>query len=439
MYFWLGTVSSVSSNPLNWSSSEGPSSLPSGDDILVFAQLEANEEEEISEDPPTPPPVVDCDGLTSSTDSFAGVIIQAGYTGTVTLGEELTFGDFSIADGAIAQPTSGTDLTITGEFVWTDGTLNNTTYLANITLTGSTATGLIAPTGAGTVWLGSDFSIEDGAVATLNSGAIDLNKDGIQLSTTTDGSIDVISNALSPAVLGVTRYLQGYITSNTTWTVHAGASFTTRGKVFNDGGTFTLLPEALATITGKPLDDVAYVQNSGGTYLHGGSTLATAATKSVVIVQGILATVYASDASTATATATIMTKTLKVEGGDIYINYQGSNVHFGELLVVGNVLWTGGTFHTEVYANGTTCDVWRTINPGGNSGKFDIDGGTIDVIYLDTDHHTGSVPTTGMSWEVLQAGGTFVDNDAPSVSEPDFWSVEIDPFIPPIYWKVVAK
>jgi hypothetical protein len=109
------------------------------------------------------------------------------------------------------------------------------------------------------------------------------------------------------------------------------------------------------------------------------------------------------------------------------------------LLVSGNVKWTGGIFHVYVYGDGMTSDVWRTTNPGGNSGQFDIDAGTIAPIYLDTDYGTSSLPTTGDSWEVLKAGGGFVDNDAPSVEDTVLWSVAIDTDNPPIFWKLIAN
>jgi hypothetical protein len=210
----------------------------------------------------------------------------------------------------------------------------------------------------------------------------------------------------------------------------------------NTGGTARLLPGASAEITGNPLNPLstlAYVQVGGGTaatYLHGNSELVTP-DMSIAIDTGILATVY--DSGVGNANATIRTALLEIRGGDIYIDYQGTPYHFGELVVAGNVKWTGGTFHVYVYSDGMTNDVWRTTNPGGNSGRFDIDGGTVAPIYLDSDYGTSSLPTSGTDWEVLKAGGGFVDNDAPSVDDPILWSMEIDTLTPPIFWALVAN
>ncbi len=421
IYTWIGSVSTDATDLSNWSIS-GASSAPGSTANLIFGSSAQR----------------NCVGLVSTGTSFAVVTLADNFAYTASLGEDLTFGNFTLAGGAISQPDANSDLTVTGAFNWTGGTLNSSEYLSTFTITGETATGLFAPASAGTVWLGSNFSLEDGAVATMEEGTIELNKDGIELCTATRASLNFDPESGS-AIFGVTRYLDGSIGSGTTWTISAGASVPFKGMITNNG-TLAILPGSTITIAGKPTIAVAYGQGVGASiFLHGSSTLATAADKKVVLAGGKLATVYNSDVSS--ANATVKTDQFEVAGTDIYINYQGSNVHFGELLVDGDVLWTGGTFHTEVYNGGATCNVWRTTNAGGNGAQFTIAGGTIDAIFLDTDHNTGSFPFGGDSWKVLRAGGGFVDDTAPNLmdTDPDLWEMEVDPDNPAIYWKVVAK
>lgn len=439
LYTWTGMVDTDAANMSNWMVMQGmipgqppppPPGLPDGDDELIFGPMAFNSR--------------DCVGLASATDSFATVRIQSGYNGTVSLGEALTFGVFDLGSGAIAQPTSGTDLNITGAFTWTGGTLNNSTNAANVTITGATATALFAPTGGGTVLLGSNISIENGADATVRDGTIDGNKADLKVETKTSGSLFVEAGAY--ALLGATQFLQGVIGLGSSWTVGAGADAQFKGQLTNLG-TYTLLPGAKCEVTGKAFDpagdNIAYVQSSatGKTLLHGNSELVTPNNMTVTINIGTLATVY--DPGASTGNATIRTKTLVFREGDIYINYgsgSGSHYHFGELVVDGNVKWIGGTFHVYVYSDGTTGDVWRTTNPGGGSGRFDIDvGAVVAPVFVDSDYGTSSDPSSGEDWEVLKAGGGFVDEDAPTNTNPSQWSMVIDDEgNPPIYWRLIV-
>jgi hypothetical protein len=84
-----------------------------------------------------------CVGLTSSNGSFNSVNELSGYTGTVSLGQALTVGNFELDSGALAQQDAVTgqadDLTVVGVFTWTGGTLNstpNTPTTANVNIDG---------------------------------------------------------------------------------------------------------------------------------------------------------------------------------------------------------------------------------------------------------------------------------------------------------------
>lgn len=362
-------------------------------------------------------------------------------SGTLTLGAPVTANAFSLSGGQVAQ-AAGANLTVTGfpdlfgdEFTWTGGTLNSTANLANVTITGSDTTALFAPAGGGTIWLGSNLSLENGASGTMRDGAIDLNKDGIEFSTSTGSSFFI--DPILQAVLGVTQFLDGKIGAGTTWMVSSDVGSRIKGVLLNEG-TLTLFSEAYLEVTGGPLSPVAYAQQTqiGGdapppaTFLYGGSQLVTPADKEVWMSGGILATVY----SDGTGDATITTKTLEVAGGDIYVNYEPgvvtSRYHFSNLVVDGNVWWHGGTFHPYVYTDGTTTDVW------GATGTFDIDFGTVVPTFVDSDNGTHSIPPPGGSWQILKANDGFVDFDTPNLVGN--WILRPQQSIPPQYWRLIA-
>ena len=100
------------------------------------------------------------------------------YAGTVTLkpeeDEDYTFTTGILEmDGAetsaISQPVDHTDIVVTNSFTWHTGTINSSNHLSTLYLAG--ATGTIAPTGAGTVYLGSTLSLVSAAIHTFRSSA----------------------------------------------------------------------------------------------------------------------------------------------------------------------------------------------------------------------------------------------------------------------------
>ncbi len=231
---------------------------------------------------------------------------------------------------------------------------------------------------------------------------------------------------------------KGMVWPGSTWIIESGAGVPIQGTIGN-AGTVILEAAAYLQISGDATD-VAYSQApiSGyappATYLHGNSQMRIPLDKEILIDGGILATVYSDDV--VSGNATITTGTLEVNHTDIYVNYgQGTHIHFGELVVWGNMVWNGGTFHPYVYSGGAN-DVWRTTG-GGN---FTINGGTIAPIYLDSDYGTSSFPTSGSKWKVLKTGGggVFVNNVTPSVDNPTLWKLEPDNTAPPIFWELIA-
>jgi hypothetical protein len=375
-------------------------------------------------------------GLSETVADFASIQFVNNYSGTVNVAPDssggLSVGSFTLSSGAIAQPYFNTNLTVLSSFTWTGGTLNSSSNLATVTLSG--ATGTFAPAGGGTVELGSDITLANGAEATMREGTVDMNKSGIQFITTTGSRFHIDPGTLKQAIFGLHPLSFGLAMQGTSWTVDTG--IVKFGGAMGNGGTVTLMPDVSLSVLGNTDTHEGYVQWGGAaTYLHGDSVLASL-NEPVLIQGGILATVWAP--SVGSANATIVSPTVKVSGGDIYAGQQqGLHVNFGVLFVDGNVEWSGGTFHPHVYADGQTRDVWMTVTDH-YAGTFTITGGTIAPIYLDLDYGTSSFPTSGAKWQVLMAQGGFTNNTAPSVDDP-LWMMQIDPMNPPKYWELVAN
>jgi hypothetical protein len=424
-------------NPANWAvSGSTTNTTPGANDDVIFSMA------------PTPPIggmpggslSLDCDNMHGpSTGSYHSVQLIGSYINTVTLSSGFTTENLTFtAVAAISQPVSGTDITVTDNFEWTRGTLNSSTHLSSLILDGATAS--IAPASAGTVYLGSNFTMENGTEATMGEGTILVNKSGIEITTSNGSGFAIVPGALHEAIIGATHDAlppQGLIMAGNSWTLYSG-SFTYGGPVGN-AGTVTLMPDTIFAVNGNEGTGEGYLQwgTNSATYLYGGSNLLSY--QPVLIQNGKLATVWAESVNSGTGTIVCPT-TVTITGGDIYVGMQqGSHIHFGELLIDGNAEWTGGTFHPYVYADGVSNDVWRTTGRTFAPGTFTISGGTIAPVYLDSDYGTSSNPHSGDSWQVLKAGGGFTNNTAPSVSNADLWSVQIDPINPPIYWKLIAK
>ncbi|MBA4062338.1 MAG: hypothetical protein C0501_01265 [Isosphaera sp.] len=427
---WTGAISDNVFIAGNWylrGTTTPPSTGPSPADELYFDGAVSSVNDPVLNSP--------------SAFSINAVRVIGGYSGRVTLNTSVSVGTLVLASAAatIDQPavSGGTsNITVTNQFTWTGGTLNSTSNVSTVTVTGSGATALIAPTDRGKVSLGSHLAFANGAAATMNAGTIDATNEGLRISTTDEASFTVVTGPLWEAILSVSQFLQGEIHPGTSWTMESGSHLRVRGTITN-AGTLTIMANAIFEVSGGDPEAIpAYTQGgaSSATYLQGDAELITPQDQKIVIDNGILATVWVPDVA---GSATIRTGTLQIDRGHIYVNYgQAVHVNFGELLVSGDVWWNGGTFHPFVYSGGVANDVWRTID----GGTFEIDGGTIAPIYLDTDYGTSSFPTSGDRWKVLRAGGGFVDASAPSVDDPGIWRLQIDAAgAPPIWWELIAR
>jgi adhesin HecA-like repeat protein len=335
--------------------------------------------------------------------TLAGLHLVNGYSGTVTVVVPLTVGTLEETTGILDQPatTLGSNISVTTALLWTGGTLNSTTNLANVTITGATTQALIAPGGGGTVYCGSNISIENGANTMMKAGTIEFTNNNIQF------YIGALSNVIADPGTNQTVSLTD-IYGPTVWLRSDGNMTLNSGGILNAGkmtnaGSFTIKAGTIASFRGVDGDGDAYRQTGGGTYIYGESMLATGLQKSVAIEGGTLATI--SDGppgfGMGDCTVNISTQDLDVSGGDIYINFGASaHVSFGTLRVIGSVIWIGGTFHpfVEGNVNKGQADMWTARDTFTIGGTAALAPTAIDEEWIPC------MPTSGFQWQLLWAG-----------------------------------
>ena len=360
--------------------------------------------------------------------TLAEIHFVNGYSGTVTLASNLTVGKLELAsaNATLDQPTAtyGSNVTVTTAMLWTGGTLNSSSNLANVTITGGTATAMFAPAGGGTVNLGSTINLSGGAVGTIKEGTLNVTNDGMQINVNTGSVLNVspILNGIATIAGTFSPHIQ--IKPNASFTINSGHLFT-NARLTNEG-TFTLKADTSAKFPGQTGIAAAYSQKAGGaTYLYGGSILDTGLLRNVVIEGGILATVSddPDGYGIGNSTAYISTNKLMVDGGDIYINYgAAAHVSFGRLDISGDVIWAGGNYHPYIWGdvNDGDADMWYA------SGSFVI-GGTAAVAPVSiADEWTPTPPTFGYAWAVIQAlGNLTVANGSPTV-DGQVWEIMLN-------------
>jgi hypothetical protein len=360
-------------------------------------------------------------GGPDSSPDFGLVQVVNGYAGTVSLAADGSGGlsviMLNLTSGAISQPAAGTELTVLSSFIWTGGTLNSSSNLSTVTLSGATAT--IAPTSGGTVSLGSNISLENGAVVTQGAGTIDLTNSGLTFDVTSSCSFNVDPGLGLSAVISSTLGTRFRVRAGSTWTLRTG-DWSTLGDVRNEG-TFTLMGETTARIINNapdpndPTSFYSYLQSAGATYLYGSSAIQTAA--GVKIAAGILATKYAdTERSSTDCSAGITATELSVTGGDIYIGYGSTHVAFGTLSVTGGVNWTGGTYHPCVRSYAETLlgesDRWEA------SDRFEIaNNATITPIVIDAEGAVVEQAESGKVYVIIKADAP---SDPPTEGAPSY-------------------
>jgi hypothetical protein len=286
---------------------------------------------------------------------FNSISLVNNYSGTVTLASDgsagLSANTFTLTSGAISQPAANTELTVLSDFSWTGGTLNSSTFLSTVTLSGATAT--FAPASGGTVYCGSIISLKNGAVGTLKEGTVELQNNASEFIVHESSGLFVDPGEdktgrleWSPGVL----FGKSLRVSQDAWLTLLSGSYISNNAV-NNFGVVTLMSDTLLFAAGPQPNTNAYTQTGGATLLYGGSTIQSLGW--VEIKGGLLSTVGGSSGNSSATIASLF----RFTGGDIYID-GGSDVHhYGTLTVTGNMEWTGGTFHPFVEGEHVQSDV----------------------------------------------------------------------------------
>jgi hypothetical protein len=391
---WQGVVPSDWSHTSNWTNG-----VPTAGSAVYFDGNHSN-----------------ADATIPAGAQFAELHFVNNYSGRVTLAGTLTVGKLEMASAGakLDQPAAGRDITVTSQFVWTGGTLNSTTNLSTVTVTGSTATALIAPTSGGTVSLGSNISLSDGAVATLREGTITATNSGLTFTINANSGMaaDPGQNketlvAASPGLeLGPKIEIKAG-----GWVEVRSGSYSNKGTARNDGGRFTLLTGTRAVFTDPNLP--AYNQVGGTTELHRGSTLRVEMPNLVPGVSlrgGSLVTVGAgSGADAANIEVTGESRSVHFRGADVYINSRpgdhGSVHEMGTLRVDADVYWTAGTYYPRVPGehNGWTSDLWHATDSFILGRENDQNRPTLAPIVLSDESTVPFPPTAGDRWLVMSS------------------------------------
>lgn len=329
---WLGTQPGGYGNIANWISENGEIRVPTDLDNLVFgASPTAPEQPPIGppSPPPPPPPSIDC--VIPQAFVFSGIHLLESYTATVTTQDNTVVGTLELRNGAIAQIGYDNDLYVTQHLAFFGGTLNSTSNLGIVHITGTgqagqpnlPATANLQPLTTPSLTLGSTLSLEGLGTATGGAGmAIYLGdyiiKNGAdfvtwQFCSTEVGRAQPIAPppaAPPPSTFSKTTFTvvpaAGALKAYTLLKVKVGGFINFTGNTTDD---FRLDTAGLATIsadvkvTMKDPYEVngqsVIVQALGELRMHNASELKTA---NYIQVDGLFATIYGGIDSISTVT-----------------------------------------------------------------------------------------------------------------------------------------
>jgi hypothetical protein len=210
---------------------------------------------------------------------------------------------------------------------------------------------------------------------------------------------------------GITTGPKMVIPSNS-W-LRVSGNWELAGWLRNSNGEFALTAGSTAVIHGIDGSTQAYLQYSGLTQLYAGARLSVIAGKTIAIDGGTVSISYVSGGP-ANFSATIKASTFILNGGDIVtgVNSTGDNHRFGTFVVIGDVLWSDGTYRPFVSAAfESDSDTWQI------TGRLLVRG-TAAIAPVAVDGENNPVtPPDAMVWESLRVdkGIITVPAGAPSV------------------------
>jgi hypothetical protein len=413
---WLGQVNTNFSTEANWLQDGSPASRPpqAGDELHFSGSMTQTE----------------CVGLVGDpAGAYASITLQS--AAPVYLGGDVVTGGLYLYGGEIRNQASGQDITVTDQFNWTAGKINPTwgsgPFTGELKLDGAIA--LIAPAGAGTVYLGSSVSLVNGAVATLGEGTISRTQGGLGFTINANCGLNVDPGQ------GKSGYLLSANVPTGGETVEIRANGYVRvlsgtwgnfGSVSNFSGEFTLMPGTGANFWHNEFTNLYHQDGSARMYLHAGSTLRTVNPEgnnhTITIHGGTLFTMWGNGFE---PTVTIQTSTFRFYRGDIIAgdNAVGDNPRFGTLKVIGNVLWRGGTYRPFVLGeNWGASDRWTitgtlVVNKWGTGAPPEIAPGCVDPENNQFD------PPAGLNWELIEALGGITNQNNSLYINPAMWTI----------------
>ncbi len=439
---WVGTVSEDAGDPLNWAIFvHGPpiQRVPeAGDDVLYTGVF--NEDHGDLE-----PLYLNCVNMhgPDGGGAYNSVTLDYAYTdgidpGRVTLSGGFTTKAFHLAGGIIDQPSTGFDITVSGnptitsenedllsglpaDFTWTGGTLNSTETIAGLIITDTTTTALIAPASGGTVNLGSHLNFENGAIGTMKEGTINLLNDGIEFNIFENCGVVVdpgqdkytITNQDGPVSQGnpLRVWFGGW------FKVLSGRHYDARfGSAVNEG-TFILMPGASARFATKvpsPLADYSF-WSSGAEQIAADATL-----ELNFMMRKTAGAIFIQSGTKPQGFEGNLVGDLKIINGDIRFEDMSTSpeIHeFGEFRVKGNVIWDEGTYYPFVSSeNNNVSDQWTA------TGTFSI-GANAQLVPTAVDAENLPVPPPNlMSWTILSSVGGFANVNKPSF-DANIWDL----------------
>jgi hypothetical protein len=340
-----------------------------------------------------------CINLFGASSEYGSINLINSYAGNVSTPTGFQTAILDLESGSLDQLSSTADITVNQNFNFTGGTLNSTSNLANLIISGSNATATFNPNGR-TVNLGDNISLQNGAVATMNAGTINITNDNEQFNINQFCGLKVAPGGNLVASEGI-RFNNSIDIAANAWLEVVSGTFEAGGLIENDGGSFTLDSDTKAYVPGLnrlPGGWQYYTQNSGVTRLFGGSTLQTnPLARAYVAFHGGLLTTVAN--ASGNSSATIDTPVFNFLGGDLFIDEADPNHHYGTLTVTGSVNWLGGTYHPFVAGDGVQSDQWYA------KGTFTVNAGTVlSPAALDGEGNP-IMPNANMRWAIIRADG----------------------------------
>lgn len=310
---------------------------------------------------------------------YASITLESGYLGTVFVTGGFESYSYAQAGGTIDQNAS-CDITVNESFSWTNGTLNGTSNICNLNLTGGT--GIIAPINQGTVQTGDNINVTS-TTLTINPGTIQfLNADNV---TGNQGATININGQNAQGQPAPVEFMGTPTITPTSFTMNKGSVATVKGP-WNDltpqqaliinGGKLTILSKGIANVASGTFTQTSFPVTQGSIVLYGGMTTiysgGTLIATNASILGGKLM-IYSDDSGVKNKSANI-TGSLTL-GSNTLVTFQGAQStstpqapeYAMTLAISDNLVVTGtGTTTIQPRVNVAKQDVADTITVGGS-------------------------------------------------------------------------